>query len=143
MGPAGTGFWDFPEFLKTLSFRYSFRRLDSLQTSLQLLFVTDFIPTIAFLVLEAEASCWRRSPPWMYPVDLLGFSSGTTAALTSPLHEGPASVSLFPPGNPDLGKAAGTGSEAPQNRGWTRTGTIPGAVVALSSSPARLLRDDP
>lgn len=70
MGPAGTGFWDFPEFLKTLSFRCSFGRLDSLQTSLQFLFVTDFTPSIAFLVLEAEAS-WLETFP---AVDVSGGS---------------------------------------------------------------------
>lgn len=54
----------------------SFGRLDWLQPSLQLLFVTDFIPSIAFLLLlEAEAR--------MFSPSSLGFPS-----LSSSLREG-------------------------------------------------------
>lgn len=83
VAPAGTGFWDFPWFVRTLSFRCSFGRLGSLRTSLQLLFVTDCTPSIAFLVLGAapHPGCIQWIP--------LGFSSGTTAALTPSHHEGP------------------------------------------------------
>lgn len=97
VGSAGTRFWDFLSFLKTLSFCCSFGRLDSLQTSLQLLFVTDFTPSIAFLLLEAEAS-WLETFPHRGCVQWisLGFSSGNAAALTSSLREG---LSTSPPGD--------------------------------------------
>lgn len=66
------GFGIFLHFSRLCFSRCSFGRLDSLRTLLQLLFVTDFIPSIAFLVLEAEASWLETFPPWVYPVDQLG-----------------------------------------------------------------------
>lgn len=120
--------WDFLSFLKTLSFRCSFGRLNSLQTSLQLLFVTDFTPSIAFLLLEAEAS-------WLETFPTVDVSSGSVwdSLLATQLLSHLPSVKDSPlllqgiPGNPGLRMAAGTGPECPQSRGWTSTGTIPGA----------------
>lgn len=92
------GFGIFPSFLKTFVF-LTFVLLEDW---------TRFKPRCSFSLLQTlfpalPSLCWKLKPrcsprrgciQWIS----LGFSSGTTAALTSSLHEGPASVSSFPPG---------------------------------------------
>lgn len=109
-------------FSRLFSFRCSFGRLNSLQTSLQLLFVTDFTPSIAFLLLEAEAS-WLETFP---TVDVSSGSVWDSLLATQLLSHLPSVKDLSPcplllqviPGNPGLRKAAGMGPESPQDIHW-------------------------
>lgn len=125
------GFGIFLHFSRLLSFGHSFGRLNSLQTWLQLLFVTDFIPSIAFLVLEAETR--------MFPtVD--GSSASVWDSLLAPqLLSHPPSIkdlSPFPPGDPRESRS----KEGSREGLWTCPGTVPGAVGGSVFQP---LREDP